>query len=133
MTSCSCHSLQHMLKSKLKRTRYLLLEKSHMITACLHHESTATHPLLTLHSFWLKLRKQDIFKPLHSYKGLIVGLTLYPPMSGLSLGLVKRVMAPHTGTKRKRKFIQKAGRISDPYLPDRQEWTLLSACPQTFV
>lgn len=44
-------------------------------------------------------------------------LTLYPPISGLSFARVNRTIAPKTGIKRKRKLSQKAGWISDPYLP----------------
>lgn len=47
----------------------------------------------------------------------LLGLTLSAVTTGISLGLLKRTEAAQKGAKKKGTFLQKPGRMLDPYLP----------------
>ena len=69
----------------------------------------------------LVLCKYMYIAHVYRYSPRCFKLTLYPPMSGLSLARMNRVIVAHTGSRRNTKLIQKAGRISNTYLPAKMQ------------
>lgn len=53
------------------------------------------------------------------YTSFLLKCTLSAVMTGISLGLLKSTEAAQNGTKKKGVFLQKAGRMLDPYLPEK--------------